>query len=157
VQSEGGILTLEDMAAYKVRVLPALSGTYRGKEDYNVYTTHPPTSGGVVLHMLNLMERYNNLLDEGFTGLNAHRAVEAVKCKALLISCDINSHERKPCLQLALRLGRRYLITASSIIRRQCLQFRPRRMQTLSALTSPMYASFLIHFSLFRITHTLIY
>lgn len=79
VQSEGGILTLKDMEDYEVRVLPALSGTYHGREDYNVYTTHPPTSGGVMLHMLNLMERYDNLLDEGFTGLNAHRAVEAIK------------------------------------------------------------------------------
>lgn len=79
IQLEGGIITLEDMASYEVRILPALSSIYRGKENYTIYTTHPPTSGGVLLHMLNIMEHYENLVDEGFTGLNAHRAVEAIK------------------------------------------------------------------------------
>ena len=77
VQSEGGVLSLEDLANYKVKVRKALQGTYRGRK---VYTTHAPTSGPVLLHMLNLLEAYD-LPAEGRTGLNVHRYVEAMKCE----------------------------------------------------------------------------
>ncbi|KAI5120966.1 hypothetical protein M0805_006638 [Coniferiporia weirii] len=75
VQSTGGIMTLEDLASYKVKVAPSLVGSYRGRK---VYTTHAPTSGPALLHMLNLLERYD-LSGEGRTGLNTHRIVEAMK------------------------------------------------------------------------------
>lgn len=75
VQFEGGVLSLEDLANYKVKVRKALQGTYRGRK---VYTTHAPTSGPVLLHMLNLLEAYD-LPAEGRTGLNVHRYVEAMK------------------------------------------------------------------------------
>lgn len=42
VQAEGGILTLDDLENYEVRVARALEGTYRGRK---VYTTGAPTSG----------------------------------------------------------------------------------------------------------------
>ena len=77
IQTSGGIVTAEDMASYKVKVLPALVGTYLGRK---VYTTHAPTSGPVLLHMLNLLEGYD-LKGEGRTGLNTHRFVETMKCK----------------------------------------------------------------------------
>lgn len=76
IQKTGGIMTLKDLEDYKVRVAPALTGTYR---DRNVYTSHAPTSGPVLLHMLNLLEHYN-LSGEGRTGLNTHRLVEVLKC-----------------------------------------------------------------------------
>lgn len=76
VHSEGGILSLADLADYKVVVKKALEGTYRGRK---IYTTHAPTSGPVLLHMLNLLEHYD-FEGEGRTGLNVHRAVEALKC-----------------------------------------------------------------------------
>ncbi|ETW81007.1 hypothetical protein HETIRDRAFT_155010 [Heterobasidion irregulare TC 32-1] len=82
VQSEGGVLSLEDMANYKVTVRKALQGTYRGRK---VYTTHAPTSGPVLLHMLNLLETYD-IPTEGRTGLNVHRYVEAMKCETRI--CD---------------------------------------------------------------------
>lgn len=44
VQAEGGILTVDDLEKYEVRVARALEGTYRGTK---VYTTHAPTSGYV--------------------------------------------------------------------------------------------------------------
>ncbi|VDB95949.1 unnamed protein product [Peniophora sp. CBMAI 1063] len=75
VQKEGGILTLEDLADYRVKVMKALSGTYNGRK---VYVPHAPTSGPVLLHMLNLVENYD-LAAEGKTGLNLHRIVEAMK------------------------------------------------------------------------------
>lgn len=69
-------MTLTDLEDYKVRVAPALTGTYR---DRKVYTSHAPTSGPVLLHMLNLLEYYD-LTGEGRTGLNTHRLVEVLKC-----------------------------------------------------------------------------
>ena len=70
-------MTHEDLASYAVEVRPALQGTYMGRK---IYTTHAPTSGPVLLHMFNLLERFD-LMGEGRTGLNVHRVVEAIKCK----------------------------------------------------------------------------
>ena len=75
-QAEGGVMTLEDLANYTVKVEKALEGSFRGRK---VYTSHAPTSGPVLLHMLNLMEHYD-LPSESRTGLNVHRFVEAMKC-----------------------------------------------------------------------------
>ncbi|KAF9222505.1 gamma-glutamyltranspeptidase [Gyrodon lividus] len=75
VQEAGGILTHADLEGYTVNVERALEGTYHDKK---VYTSHAPTSGPVLLHMLNLMERYD-LVGEGQTSLNMHRIVEAQK------------------------------------------------------------------------------
>ncbi|TFY78553.1 hypothetical protein EWM64_g5458 [Hericium alpestre] len=75
IQAEGGIMTEEDLANYSVKVRPALEGTYRGRK---VYTSHAPTSGPVLLHMLNLME-HHDIFAPGRTGLNVHRLVEAMK------------------------------------------------------------------------------
>lgn len=76
VRGAGGILTHEDLENYSVIVQPALQGTYLSRK---VYTTYAPSSGPVLLHMLNIMEHYD-LSDEGMTGLNIHRLVEAIKC-----------------------------------------------------------------------------
>lgn len=77
IRAEGGIMTHEDLINYKVNVSRALEGTYRGLK---VYTSHAPTSGPVLLHMLNLLENYD-LPAEGRTEVNVHRLVEAMKCK----------------------------------------------------------------------------
>lgn len=78
IHQTGGIMTREDLESYEVHVRPALQGTYRGRK---VYTPHAPTSGPVLLHMLNLMEHYEDLSD-GRTPLNSHRLVEAMKCES---------------------------------------------------------------------------
>ncbi|KAG7449552.1 gamma-glutamyltranspeptidase [Guyanagaster necrorhizus] len=69
----GGILSHADLEGYKVKVSRALQGTYR---DRKIHTTHAPTSGPVLLHMLNLMEKYDL---ETRDGVNTHRSVEAMK------------------------------------------------------------------------------
>ncbi|KAI0949707.1 hypothetical protein AcW1_009235 [Taiwanofungus camphoratus] len=76
VHATGGILSQADLDNYRVQVKPALQGTYRGRK---VYTTQAPTSGPVLLHMLNLMEHYDSLIEEGRTVLNTHRYIEAMK------------------------------------------------------------------------------
>jgi len=63
-----------------VKVERALEGTYRGRK---VHTTHAPTSGPVLLHMLNLMDNYD-MEAQGRTPLSVHRSVEAMKCESSL-------------------------------------------------------------------------
>jgi gamma-glutamyltranspeptidase/glutathione hydrolase/leukotriene-C4 hydrolase len=75
IRAEDGIMTQDDLANYEVKVSRALEGTYRGQK---IYTTHAPTSGPVLLHMLNLMEKYD-LPAEGRTDVNVHRLIEATK------------------------------------------------------------------------------
>ncbi|KAJ3821383.1 gamma-glutamyltranspeptidase [Lentinula raphanica] len=73
INATGGHATLEDFANYRPLMYRSLEGTYRGKK---LYTSRAPSSGPVLLHMLNLMEGYN------FTrrnGLDTHRMVEAMK------------------------------------------------------------------------------
>ncbi|TEB06228.1 gamma-glutamyltranspeptidase [Coprinellus micaceus] len=73
IQQTGGIMTQSDLDHYKVKVRPALQGTFRGRR---VYTSHAPTSGPVLLHMFNLIDRYSM---EERNGLNVHRIVEIMK------------------------------------------------------------------------------
>ncbi|KAG8688060.1 hypothetical protein FRC08_011638, partial [Ceratobasidium sp. 394] len=83
VQQTGGIMTKEDLASYEVVQRPALEGTYHGRR---VYTTHAPSSGPVLLHVLNALDRFGagpNIHDKVAmkeeSGLWWHRVVEALK------------------------------------------------------------------------------
>lgn len=71
-------MTQADLDNYEVKLQPALEGTYRGRK---VYTTHAPTSGPALLHMLNLLERFDDFVGDGRTALNVHRIVEIMKCE----------------------------------------------------------------------------
>ncbi|EJU04431.1 gamma-glutamyltranspeptidase [Dacryopinax primogenitus] len=75
IRATGGIMTMEDLASYEVIMYDSLVGTYRGNK---VYTTNAPTSGPVLLHVLNMCEKFD-FPGEGLTGLNVHRMVEALK------------------------------------------------------------------------------
>lgn len=77
IQATGGIMTLDDLAQYEVKVDRALEGSYRGRK---IYTTHAPTSGPVLLHMFNLLEQFDDFVAEGRTSLNVHRIIEIMKC-----------------------------------------------------------------------------
>lgn len=85
IQATGGIMTHKDLASYTPVLRPALEGTYHGgipSSPRRVFTTHAPTSGPIVLFILNLLEHYS-FIGEGFTPLNVHRIVEALKCKCM--------------------------------------------------------------------------
>lgn len=71
----GGVLTKTDFGNYKVIVQPALQGSYKNR---TVYTSHAPTSGPVLLFMLNLHEQFDKTTDNT---LSLHRYVETLKCK----------------------------------------------------------------------------
>ncbi|THH27848.1 hypothetical protein EUX98_g6344 [Antrodiella citrinella] len=107
VKETGGVLTHEDLESYNVIVQPALQGTYRGRK---IYTTHAPTSGPVLLHMLNLVEHFDDFVEEGRTGLNVHRIVEAIKfgfaartkvCDPAFIEADYTSIKQIPTKEYA--------------------------------------------------------
>lgn len=93
-------MTQKDLDNYAVRVAPAQQGTYRGRK---VYTTSAPSSGSVLLHMLNLAEQFDDsFLSDGHTALNSHRIVELLKCKSLFINAVIATNSR---VQMDLQLG----------------------------------------------------
>jgi gamma-glutamyltranspeptidase/glutathione hydrolase len=52
-RKRGGILTLEDLAGYRVQVRTPIAGTYRG---YAILTAPPPAGGTHVLQLLNVLE-----------------------------------------------------------------------------------------------------
>ncbi|PWZ01586.1 hypothetical protein BCV70DRAFT_199018 [Testicularia cyperi] len=76
VQKTGGVLTLNDMAGYKAEVKPAIEGRWQGNK---VWTTQAPTSGPVLLSVLNILSGFPDFVSNGPTGLNIHRFVEALK------------------------------------------------------------------------------
>ncbi|OCF59095.1 gamma-glutamyltransferase [Kwoniella mangroviensis CBS 10435] len=73
----GGIMTLDDLKNYKARAYPAIHSSFMGKE---IYTTDVPSSGGILLAFLKLLEPYNIPLTGGLTNpLNVHRLIEGMK------------------------------------------------------------------------------
>ena len=57
VRDAGGIWTMEDLAAYKVKERDPIRTTYG---DYELVTAPPPSSGGVALaEILNIIEPYS--------------------------------------------------------------------------------------------------
>ncbi len=56
VQAQGGVLTMEDLAAYQPKAREVLVGEYRG---YTILTMPPPSSGGaVLLQVLGVLEGF---------------------------------------------------------------------------------------------------
>lgn len=81
VKKAGGLLSLEDLSNYKANVAPATVGTYRNR---TIYTSSAPTSGPVLIHLLNILENYD-LQEEGRNLLNTHRFLEALKCNRRML------------------------------------------------------------------------
>lgn len=75
-RTSGGILTHDDMKAYRAVVRPAEVATYRGRK---YYTGSYPSGGPILQHLLNVLEGYDTFAEEGKTGLGVHRFVEALK------------------------------------------------------------------------------
>jgi gamma-glutamyltranspeptidase/glutathione hydrolase/leukotriene-C4 hydrolase len=76
IAKNSGIITLEDLKNYKALNRPVISTTYH---NFKIFTTSAPTSGPVLLNILNLIEPYNFYKDGGRNTLNMHRLVEAFK------------------------------------------------------------------------------
>ena len=75
VRQAGGVMTVEDLRAYRPIERAPLRGSYRG---YDVVAMPPSSSGGVVLlEMLNILEGYQHLAAD--EALRLHLAIEAMK------------------------------------------------------------------------------
>lgn len=73
IKEHGGIMTLKDLASYNAKVLEPLVGSYRG---YTIITSPPPSSGAVLLAVLNILEGFSiKKLDS----LTFHRIIESWK------------------------------------------------------------------------------
>ncbi|KAF8948970.1 hypothetical protein BGZ47_000645 [Haplosporangium gracile] len=76
VQKHGGILTMDDMKAYKPLVKEPIVGYYQGRK---VYTSPAPTSGPALISILNILERYNMGKFKQDINVETQRFVEAMK------------------------------------------------------------------------------
>lgn len=77
MQAHGGLITIEDLAAYRPEIRQPVHGQYRG---YDIYSMGPPSSGGThIVQILNILEGY----DIKTPGLNSahtiHLMAEAMK------------------------------------------------------------------------------
>ncbi|KAJ2725324.1 hypothetical protein GGI07_001332 [Coemansia sp. Benny D115] len=75
IKANGGLLTANDFAGYQAIERKPIETYYHGRR---VITGSPPTSGSILLNMLNVLEGYP-LAVEGQTALSYHRIVEAMK------------------------------------------------------------------------------
>ncbi|KAI8599424.1 gamma-glutamyltranspeptidase, partial [Dissophora ornata] len=76
IQANGGILTMEDMKSYVPLVKEPMVGYYQGRK---VYTTPAPTSGPILISILNILERYDLGRLKENANVESHRLVEAMK------------------------------------------------------------------------------
>ncbi|KAL1210662.1 Glutathione hydrolase 3 [Cardamine amara subsp. amara] len=76
VKMAGGIITMEDLRSYKVRVTKAMSVDVMG---YTIHGMPPPSSGTAGFPMvMNILDSYSNLYAED-KDLGLHRLIEAIK------------------------------------------------------------------------------
>ncbi|ORY23689.1 gamma-glutamyltranspeptidase [Naematelia encephala] len=78
IQSQGGILTLEDLEGYEAIVRTPANITYRGKR---IFSTVAPSSGVVVLSALKIFEGYDGSAKDNDPAINltTHRLLEATE------------------------------------------------------------------------------
>ncbi len=73
----GGLITREDLKAYRAKKRTPIRGSYRG---YEVLSMPPPSSGGIVLvEMLNVLEGFDLAADGFGSARNIHRMAEAMR------------------------------------------------------------------------------
>lgn len=77
VRGEGGIVSLDDLAAYAAVEREPIHGTFRG---YDVYAASPPSSGGVALvEMLNVLENFDLRSMGRWDARSLHLVIEAMR------------------------------------------------------------------------------
>ena len=77
MKAHGGLITREDLKAYRAKKREVIKGTYRG---YDIIGMAPPSSGGIaVVEMLNLLEPYD-LKGNGYgSAQNLHLITESMR------------------------------------------------------------------------------
>ncbi|KAF9111458.1 hypothetical protein BGX27_004910 [Mortierella sp. AM989] len=76
IKANGGILDMDDMKSYVPLIKKPMVGYYQGRK---IYTSPAPTSGPVLISILNILERYELGRYKENANVEAHRLVEAMK------------------------------------------------------------------------------
>lgn len=77
MQAHGGLITRDDLRAYRAKRRTPLRGTYRG---YEIFSMPPPSSGGVALvEMLNILEGYDLAASGYGSARTLHLIIEAMR------------------------------------------------------------------------------
>ncbi|CAN6912488.1 hypothetical protein Bca4012_087112 [Brassica carinata] len=77
VKMAGGIVTMDDLRSYKVRVTDAMAVDVMG---YTIHGMPPPSSGTVGFPMvINILDSYSELYTDSGSDLGLHRLIEAMK------------------------------------------------------------------------------
>ena len=77
VRTAGGVMTADDLRAYRAIERTPLTGTYRG---HTIVSMPPPSSGGVhVIQLLNILEGYPLAQDGAESAATIHLLAEAMK------------------------------------------------------------------------------
>ena len=88
--ANGGLVTMDDLAAYRAEVRAPVHGTYRG---YDIYSMPPPSSGGVhLIQILNILEDY----PIGFLGHNSAQTIHLMAEAMKLAYADRSEHLGDP-------------------------------------------------------------
>ena len=73
----GGLVTMDDLAAYQAKLRPPVHGTFKG---FDVYGMGPVASGGIlIVEMLNILERFDLKADGRQSPKTIHRVAEAMR------------------------------------------------------------------------------
>jgi gamma-glutamyltranspeptidase/glutathione hydrolase len=77
MQANGGLITKQDLAAYRAKERPALRGSYKG---FEIVSMPPPSSGGVALiEMMNIVEPFDLKAKGLLTPPALHIQIEAMR------------------------------------------------------------------------------
>ncbi|TLD14591.1 hypothetical protein PspLS_11068 [Pyricularia sp. CBS 133598] len=76
LQSKGGIMTVRDLASYKIKLRSPASINYRG---YKLTATSAPSGGGVALAILKILDGYKDMGNPSAVNQSTHRLNEAMR------------------------------------------------------------------------------
>jgi gamma-glutamyltranspeptidase/glutathione hydrolase len=77
MKAGGGLITRDDLAAYRAQARKPIHGTYRG---YDIYAPPPPSSGGICLvEMLNILEYFDLRKQGRWSTETLHLMTEAMR------------------------------------------------------------------------------
>ncbi|HSA92217.1 MAG TPA: gamma-glutamyltransferase [Terriglobales bacterium] len=105
LEKGGGLITLEDLAAYEVKEREPVRGWYRG---YEIVSAPPPSSGGIVLiEALNVLEGYDLAKLGSRSADSIHLTVEAFR-RAFFDRAQLLGDPDFSALPVAQLLDKRY-------------------------------------------------
>jgi gamma-glutamyltranspeptidase / glutathione hydrolase len=105
VQKGGGLITAEDLAAYKVEERHPVSGKYRG---FEIISAPPPSSGGVALiESLNILEGFDMRSLGNRSAQSMHMTIEAFR-RAFMDRADFMGDPDYSSIPVAQLIDKRY-------------------------------------------------